>query len=336
MRSDIDDDGLPTVDELLIDRCRGVIRETFPRHWMLGKKSGSAERENGENLDIFIDHYNVSVMIEANLTGEGEECLNVNSELNRIENSRNNNNGNGNSDGIFDRSPPRIISKKRNSDADGLKSQGSSFGELTMAKISTLPGFNDHRAVPGIKNAGNSSGGSVKGLRAGSSKDRMSPSTRSLGYHVSMDSLRRRSMMETRISDEDDFDDRVSIISSISENVQSGGAMTPTRERSNDSKNRERRERQRSRKVCICGAYRARREKSKPSNYRYYDDDGNCIITESGKSIDSGGKEAPTAIVEEEDGEGNSNMEEDEGNSLVEEKARDDSSKKSIWSQWFR
>jgi len=78
--------------------------------------------------------------------------------------------------------------------------------------------------------------------------------------------------METRIADDEDDRDDQSIISSISEHVSSDQQFrgSPRRSRSQSGS--------RSRKECICGAYRPRKVKPhKPSNYRYYDDEGNCI-----------------------------------------------------------
>jgi hypothetical protein len=95
-----------------------------------------------------------------------------------------------------------------------------------------------------------------------------SPSTRSLASHMSMDSLRRRAVIESHIQDVDDDDDAASIVSSIS---------SP---RQHVQKNRK----QKSRLVCICGAARARR---KPSSYRQYNDQGICIVQKPQDFVDA-------------------------------------------------
>jgi len=101
-----------------------------------------------------------------------------------------------------------------------------------------------------------------------SSSNQLSPSTRSLASHISMDSLRRRAMMETRIRTDDD-DDNDSVVSSISTHKESIPSSRKSKHRN----------------VCICGAVKSRRSKLKPSSYRYYDENGNCVIQAKDDSV---------------------------------------------------
>lgn len=111
---------------------------------------------------------------------------------------------------------------------------------------------------------------STRSLASPTGMVNQSPSTRSLASQISMDSLRRRAVLDSQIqnADADGDDDAASIVSSIS---------TP---RQHAPKYRK----QRSRIVCICGAARARR---KPSNYRHYDDQGICIVQKNQDCVDA-------------------------------------------------
>ena len=97
-----------------------------------------------------------------------------------------------------------------------------------------------------------------------SSSNHLSPSTHSLASHISLDSLRRRAMMDTRICVDDDDDDNASIVSSISTHRETG-LISPKKSK-------------KTRKVCICGAVKSKKTVTKPSSYRYYDEDGKCIV----------------------------------------------------------
>ena len=256
LRSNITDDGLPAIDESVVADCSAAVNKNYPS--IIGV-SGRGEKD-GEVLDIFIDHYNVGLVIEANLAEGSKKELLVDVDDPSM-------------------SPTRVsasLSRRSSGESTigGLKSSGSS-GEITAAKIAKLPESYFHQ-----HGSRNISGTSVNSY--GSVKDsRMSPSTRSFSSHVSMDSLRRRSMMETRLIDDNDDDDDdddddygrsgaaddQSVISSISEHVPDSVLSPPRHSK-----------RGKSHKGCICGAFRPRKGQSyKPSNYRYYDEEGRLI-----------------------------------------------------------
>lgn len=102
--------------------------------------------------------------------------------------------------------------------------------------------------------------------KVSSSCSALSPSTRSLASHISMDSLRRRAVLDSQM--DEDVSDAASVLSSIS---------TP---RNNGLKYRK----HKPRIICTCGAAKARRAR-KPSAYRHYDEDGNLIIQQQ-ESVD--------------------------------------------------
>ena len=63
LRGNITEDGLPAIDDVVVDGCRAVIAEIYP---CVISNSGSGEKDR-EGLDIFIDHSNLNAMLETNL-----------------------------------------------------------------------------------------------------------------------------------------------------------------------------------------------------------------------------------------------------------------------------
>ena len=246
LRSEITDDGLPVVHDELIEKCQVAIRESVPLN-----ASKLCSRDS-DNLDIFIDHYNFSVMIEANLADENGGKVNLNKPV-----------------GISSDSDLTDLSSSQ-------KSVSGSYGDITASKIAKLPAKYLDRKLSN-NSIGREISLALSTENSTSSRSKLSPSERSYGSHVSMDSLRRRSMMETRMKyDIDSYgSDHDSVISSISEHGN---------DRSNKQAPKENR-RKGGRRGCICGAYGPRRERTKPSSYRYYDEDGNLVIMDNGNSL---------------------------------------------------
>jgi len=126
LRGNITEDGLPAIDDVVVDGCRAVIAEIYP---CVISNSGSGEKDR-EGLDIFIDHSNLNAMLETNLpVGTSIPRTLEEEEQRQIESTR---------------SPSRVsvspsLSRKSSGErVAGLRSSGSS-GELTAAKISKLP-----------------------------------------------------------------------------------------------------------------------------------------------------------------------------------------------------
>lgn len=255
LRSEITDDGLPVVHDDLIEKCRVAIEESIQPN----PSTLSSWDKDSDNLDIFIDHYNVSVMIEANLADECNEKVISKNPM-------------GTSSGSD------LTDASMSPQSSFQTSAGRSHGDNTAAKIAKLP---EKFLIDKKRNSNSSLGCEMRSdliIGNSTSRSKLSPSVRSYGSHVSMDSLRRRSMMETRIKcDNDPYDsDQASVISSISEHGNDHpNKLSPKKNRRTEG----------SRKNCICGAYRSRRERTTPSSYRYFDEKGNLVMTKNGNSI---------------------------------------------------
>ena len=204
LRSEIDDDGHPIIDEVVIEGCIQVFKRNFPIPFAPSPEASNATMRctfSDEQLDIFIDDWNMNPRVECGLNGVNP---------------------------VVTPAP----------DSDNMDS--------AVKKKKQFPSVDSFSSLKGSMM---------------SSSNNFSPSTRSLASHLSMDSLRRRTIMNSGI--ETTISDTESVISSISTHNKS-----PCKKQT------------KQRKACICGAYKPK-QKLKPSTYRYYDDDGRCIITEN-------------------------------------------------------
>ena len=251
LRSEINEDGLPVVHDDLVEKCQVMIRESLP----LPMPNSSTEDNESDNLDIFIDHLNVSVVIEDKLA-DGTSGNKMKTSI----------------DAPYDNdiTDPSLFH------GSGCHKSGSgSSGEITEATIAKLPGKYLLDRKCSINSMGRDVTSDFSADNSTTSRSRLSPSlSLRSNSHVSMDSLRRRSMMETRIRcDDDQYEsDPDSVISSISEH---GNKTYIKSLQKNYCKKG-------GRRVCICGAYRSRRERKRPSLYRYFDEDGNLVMTMDG------------------------------------------------------